>query len=293
MAGTPVTTVVVTGGRGALARALALTKPADVAAVFADRELLDLSALADLPRRLDDLGPSIVVNAGAYTDVERAEREPELAFRINADAPAVIAAWTHSTGSRLVHISSDYVFDGTASAPYPPSAATDPINVYGRSKAAGEEAVRRSAPKAMIVRTAWLYSTVLCTGFVHTILQRAIRGEPLAAANDQRGSPTALHTLASRLWPAILSDTGLGETHHAVCDGSASRLELAKETLAAGEQAGIQFRTREIRSQPSSQFMLSARRPTYSVLDNTSFNIRFGYNFPQWRKALKDDIFLQ
>ena len=197
------TRVLVVGRRGQLARALAATAwPAGWDVVFAGRETLDLGDLDALDRFLTEAAPEVVINTAAYTAVDRAEAEPELAFHLNAAAPERLARICRASGTSLIQVSTDYVFGATGTGPYSEDDAVGPVNVYGRSKAEGEGRVLAANPDALIVRTAWLLSPG--SGFIAAIAGQALHRRPLRVVADQHGNPTR----ASDLAEALVSLTG-------------------------------------------------------------------------------------
>lgn len=256
--------------------------------------------LADDPTQiraiLQRLQPSLIVNAAAYTAVDRAEAEPELAHRINAQAPALMADYAEAHGALLVHFSTDYVFAGEGSArPWSESDRTEPINVYGRSKLAGEEAIRHTCRRYLILRSAWLYAH-RGQNFLRTILDRARRGETLRVVDDQIGSPTSVAVLAQasvRIIAAVLaagSPNAAAGTYHIACRGQASWYDFAAAILEQARAAGLLSTLPDLRPITSVEWPARARRPAWSVLDATRAESAFGLCLPHWRVALGDTI---
>lgn len=199
--------ILIAGWQGQVAQALIRVAPsrADITACAVGRPALDICEVRTIERALSDINPDVVINTAAYTDVDKAETEPERAMALNCEGARLLAASSAARGIPIVHISTDYVFGGTSPVPYVETDATAPATAYGRSKLAGEEAVRAANPKHIILRTAWVYSEH-GRNFVKTILNAARNGKPLRVVADQYGSPTyaphlvdAMLTIASRV----------------------------------------------------------------------------------------------
>lgn len=272
--------IIVTGAGGMLARALISTLNGgghDVAALArADLDVTDGAAVAAAVARTR---PDAVIQCAAYTRVDDAEREEADAMRVNAHATAHLAAACMDHGARLVYPSSDYVFDGTASEPYPVDAPTSPINAYGRSKLAGE--IAAAAADALVVRTSWLYGAG-GRNFVGTIAARAREGMPLRVVDDQRGAPTSTRSLA-RMIMLLLERAAPTGIWHATNTGDTTWYGLAREATSA---AGIEA---DITPVASAEFPQVARRPAYSVLDCTRTYALAGAA-PSWQDALAVEI---
>lgn len=250
----------IAGAGGQLGRALQACAPAGVTVIAPAEADFDITDAATVARVIADSGADIVFNAAAYTAVDKAEADAALAQRINADAVALLAA--HAP--RLVHVSTDFVFDGTASQPYRPDATPNPVSAYGATKLAGEIA---AGPDALIVRTAWVYAAV-GSNFVHTMLRLMKERPEVRVVADQIGTPTHVAGLARALWR--LSAAGVGGLHHWTDAGVASWYDFAvaiqEEALAIGLLDNpvpiIPIRTQD--------YPTPARRPAYSVLDKSS-----------------------
>ena len=237
---------------------------------------LDVAEPAAVAAALDALRPELVLNAAAYTAVDRAEDEPEAAALGNEVGPRVLAEETVRRGIALLHVSTDYVFDGEKGAPYVESDPVHPISVYGASKLAGEEAVRAANPRHYIVRTAWLYGPV-GTNFALSIRAAAARRAPLRVVNDQWGSPSYAPHLAVALEQLI--ETQAFGTHHLANSGVASRFEFAEALLAA---LGSPVRIQPI---PTSAWPTRARRPRNSALASERGT---GIALPPWPEGVHD-----
>ena len=233
--------------------------------------------------------PGLVLNAVAHTAVDRAEDEPETSQRINADAVAELAEACRKGDAQLVHYSTDYVFDGKGKRPIREDDATGPINVYGSSKLAGEEAIRASGARHRILRTAWVYGA-RGQNFLRTALRLAPEREELRIVNDQVGSPTPARWLAAATALAHVIEPELQGTWHVVADGECSWHEFAKAIYGEALVAGLIQRAPKLIGIPSSEYPTKAKRPGYSRLDTTKFEKDFGLKLPDWRAGLREII---
>ena len=277
--------VLLTGAGGQLGRALSASVPAGITLLpFTSTalDLRDVTAVRDICARER---PDLLVNAAAYTQVDRAESEPEQAMAVNATGVANLVAATAPT-TRLLHVSTDFVFDGSGQQPYPPEHPTAPLGVYGRSKLAGEQVLQAQAPeRSCIVRTAWLYDAE-GRNFVNTMLALQASREQLQVVADQRGTPTSADSLARALWrlaalptvTGILHWTDAGETswHGFAC-------EIQRQALALGL---LECRI-PIEPVPTSVYPTPARRPAYSVLDKTATWATLGLQSAPWEEELE------
>jgi dTDP-4-dehydrorhamnose reductase len=274
---------VIFGGGGQVGRALAETAPAEAEVIALRRGECDVCSRQQIDRAMAASVPDLVFNAAAFTSVDDAETAVAQATAVNATAPGYIAEAARAAGARIVHISTDYVFDGTGTRPYRPADPPNPRSVYGRTKLAGEEAVRQADPGALTVRTAWVYSG---TGinFVTGMLQRLRARQPLQVVADQVGTPTRAQSLAAALWG--LAGAGASGLFHYRDSGTASRHEFA---LAIQEQAralGLLDGTIPIEPVESAAYPTPALRPTYSVLDASEAWQLIGGPPPDWRDNL-------
>jgi len=254
---------------------------------------LDLTNLKMLETKLDELKPKLIVNASAYTAVDRAESERELAMTINGKASGVMAEVARKLGAMLVHYSTDYVFDGTKGTPYIETDATHPINVYGESKLAGEEAIRKAADSYLILRTSWVYSLRLQSGFVKKVMSWARQNEVLRIVEDQVGCPTWARMLAEatglllaqrKTHPAEYFKPYSG-VYHLAGKGGVSRLDWAKAILALDPNREEQ-QVKKLDSALSSEFPTPATRPLHSVLSSELFEKTFSLRTPGWEESL-------
>ncbi|WP_095012036.1 dTDP-4-dehydrorhamnose reductase [Tsuneonella mangrovi] len=273
--------VLVTGGGGQLGRALVTAAPAGWDCVATDRARLDLGDPLAIYRVVTQESPDLVINAAAYTAVDRAECEAELAFAINAAAVGHLAEAASSIGAKFVQVSTDYVFDGEATCPYPPDAARNPLSVYGRSKAAGEDAAGRDA---LIVRTSWLYEAG-GANFVRTMLRLMAERDEVRVVADQVGTPTRATEAARAIWQ--LAERGASGTWHYSDGGAASWHELAAATYKEARRLGLLDRAVAVEPIASADYPVAARRPAYSVLDCSETYALLGLAPPGWRANLR------
>ena len=284
-------TVLVFGGNGQVGRELlrALAPLGTVVATTRSGTLADGSAceVADfdrpdsLPALLDRLQPAVVVNAAAHTAVDRAEQEPEAAFRANAQAPGVLARWCAAHGVPLVHYSTDYVFDGQGGTPYREDAPTAPLGVYGTSKRDGEDAVRAAGGRHLIFRTAWVYAAH-GGNFLRTMLRLGAERDQLRVVADQIGTPTPAGLIADVTAQALRHPGGLSGTWHLTASGQTSW-----HGFAEAQAAGVLAKTPVVDAIASSDYPTPARRPAWSVLDNRRLQQDFGIVLPAWQDGLK------
>lgn len=284
MSATPMK-VLITGAGGQVGRMLLETRPAGIEAVgcaHADLDIGEQKAVRDCVQRHR---PAVIINAAAYTAVDKAESEPDLAQRINADGPGHLASAARECGARLIHISTDFVFDGAASVPYRPDAATNPLSVYGRSKRDGEQAVLKVLPEhSTILRTAWVYAAT-GANFVRTMLRVMQANGSVRVVADQVGTPTAARSLAEALW-RIAATAEIRGIHHWTDAGVASWYDFA--VAVAEEGAALGLLPPEINVTPitTAEYPTPARRPAYSVLDKRSL-APYGLSPIHWRQRLR------
>lgn len=274
--------ILVTGATGQLGSELKVLAPSysQFEWVFADRSLLDLSDLETISNVLDQIQPQIILNCAAYTAVDKAELETELADILNHQAVAVIAQWTATHDCRLVHISTDYVFDGNSSMPLTEEAATGPINVYGQTKLAGEQACLRENPNAIIIRTSWVYSS-FGANFVKTMRKLMQERDSLNVVNDQIGSPTYAADLAQAMMTIITHSNWQAGIYNYSNEGEISWYEFA---VAIQEIGGFECTVTGI---PTTEYPTPAQRPHYSLLDKSKIATTFGVVVPGYRKSLE------
>lgn len=277
--------VVVTGAGGQLGRELCASVPAGFQCQPLTRAELDIGDAAAVERCLAGLVPDVVINAAAYTAVDAAEKAPREAFRINGDGPGHLARYCDEQGARLIHLSTDFVFDGRSGSPYGPDAATNPLSVYGRSKLAGELAVREQLPAALVVRTAWVYSR-FGSNFVKTMLRLLAEREELSVVADQVGSPTWAHGLARAIWAAASRPELTGVLHWSdagVCSWYDFALAIRDEALALG----LLDRAVPVLPITTADYPTPAQRPAYSVLAKEATWEALAIEGRHWRSQLR------
>ena len=277
-------TVLVTGARGMLGTDLcALLCESGWTVVAADIAEFDITDREQSRAFVSQHSPDVLINCAAYTAVDQAESERELAFRVNRDGAGNLALAAAGAGAFFIHLSTDYVFDGTKPGPYLEDDPPNPLSVYGASKLAGEEAVRAALDRHCIVRTAWLYG-IHGKSFARTILSIAQQGKPLRVVNDQRGCPTYTVHLARAL-AAIVEQPRSG-TYHAVNSGTCTWYDLARALLQA---AGVSV---EIAPCATSEFPRPAPRPANSVLDTSKLRAAFGIELLPWQQGVAEFVAL-
>jgi dTDP-4-dehydrorhamnose reductase len=297
--------ILLTGKTGQIGAKLAVLLPRLGEVAACDHHELDLSKPAHIRRAIRDVRPNMIVNAAAYTSVDQAEREERQARIINVDAPALMAEEAKRIGALLVHYSTDYVFDGSSSFPYAETDQPNPISVYGKTKLAGEEAIRAVGAPHLIFRTAWVYGT---TGrnFMLTILRLATEREELKIVCDQLGAPTWSHEIANGTTKVLLELSREGRKtiskfrgiYHMTAAGKTSWFEFAKAILEEACQMprgipwfetatkGQPLVTRRVTAIPTEEYPTPARRPAYSVLSNSRLKQDFGLELPDWSLQL-------
>jgi dTDP-4-dehydrorhamnose reductase len=283
--------VLLTGASGQLGQALIAARPEAISLIDCSRADLDLADPEACRAAVRELRPDWVLNAGAYTAVDRAESDPNLAWAVNAGAPAAFAEALADTGGRLLQISTDFVFDGCQGSPYRPGQQPSPLGVYGTTKAAGERAVLEALPpgRGLVLRTSWLYGPV-GSNFCRTMLRlhrlRAAAGEPLQVVADQVGCPTSTLGLAQVCWRAL--GQPLPPILHWSDAGVASWYDFA---LAIGElavTAGLLEQAARVEPITTAEYPTPARRPSYSLLDCSTTRELLVLKPPHWRTALAE-----
>lgn len=248
-------------------------------------EPLDLAHMDAIDALVERVSPAVVVNAAAYTAVDRAEDESELAFAINAEAPGRIASACAARGASLVHYSTDYVFDGSGNRPYGETDPTAPLGVYGRSKLAGEEAVAASGARHLVLRTAWVYG-LYGANFLRTMLRLGSERDELRVVADQVGSPTPAWLIAD-VTAAVLGQGIAGSgVRHLVSAGQTSWHGFAEAIFEEAHAHGLITRRPTVAPIATSEFPTRAARPAWSVLDPGSLAAEYGIDIPHWRQAL-------
>lgn len=292
-------TILVLGGNGQLGqellRAFAPIGPA-VTTTRSGRlpdggvcEMADFEAPEALLGVLERLRPAMVINAAAYTAVDKAEQEPEAAFRVNAQVPGMIARWCADQGVPMVHYSTDYVFNGRGRVPYVEGDATAPLGVYGASKRDGEEAVRAAGGRHLIFRTAWVYAPH-GGNFLRTMLRVGAEREVVRVVADQFGTPTSAALIADVTVQALQHPGQLSGTWHLTASGQTSWHGFAEAIFAEAVAAGVLAKAPAVEAISSAEYPTLAQRPASSVLDTSKLQRDFGVILPAWRDGLRRTI---
>ena len=274
--------ILITGSKGQLGTELRKRLGNKPGIFYTDREELDITDERAVKAFIEKHQIGMVINCAAYTAVDKAEDEPELADAVNHLGARYLARY----GKNIIHISTDYVFDGTASQPYKPQDKPNPVSVYGKTKLAGEQAVLQDAETAIIFRTAWVYAAE-GRNFVNTMLRLGKERNKLAVVADQVGSPTHAGDLAEaiiQILPRIKQEQGTKAVYHYTSEGVCSWYDLA---VAIMEEAGLGCHIEPIETW---QYPTKATRPAYSVLNKTSIKKDFSLSIRHWRNALRDCI---
>ena len=248
----------------------------------------DLEDLDGLARTVRKLAPDVIVNAAAYTAVDKAETDVARAQCINAEAPGVLAAAAAEVGALLVHYSTDYVFDGSGDKPWREDSPTGPLSVYGRTKLAGEDAIRASACRHLIFRTSWVHAA-RGGNFARTMLRLAAERERLTVIADQIGAPTGADLIADVSAHAIrasLAAPALSGTYHLVADGETSWHGYARFVIETARELGVTLKVEEIAPISTGDYPTAAARPLNSRLDTQRLRSAFGLHLPDWRDGV-------
>jgi dTDP-4-dehydrorhamnose reductase len=287
--------LLIAGWHGQLARALVELAPAaaDIEALSVGRPALDLCEPGSIARAMTGFRPDVIINTAAYTAVDKAESEPAAATALNAEGARLLAVEAARLGAALIHVSTDYVFDGAKAGPYIETDATAPINVYGASKLAGEQAVAAANPRHVIVRTSWVHST---TGqnFVKTMLRLARERPSLRVVDDQVGAPTYAPHLAAAILDIARGIARAGPAegrwglYHAAGTGYVSWCGLAREVFRVS--AALGGPSVPVEAIPSTAYPTPARRPLNSRLDCGKLERDFALRLPPWQTGVADGV---
>jgi dTDP-4-dehydrorhamnose reductase len=279
------------GARGQLGASLLTMIPANTEVLALDSTQLDIRDVAALSRAVAAFNPALVINATAYTLVDKAESEPAQAFAVNRDGIANLVQATPAS-TRLIHISTDFVFDGSGTRPYLPEDPLAPLGVYGQSKLAGEQVLRaQAAARSCIIRTAWLYAAA-GKNFVNTMLALMATRDELSIVDDQRGTPTSAFSLARAVWRAAQLPA-LAGTLHWTDAGVATWYDFACEIQRQALQLGLLSRKIPLRPIPTSAYPTPAQRPAYSVLDKTASWQALAMVARPWQEELADVLHIK
>jgi len=274
--------ILVTGANGQLGSELAViaTNYSKYEWIFADRKIVTLDNLEKLESQLNDIRPDVIFNCGAYTAVDKAETEKDLAFTVNHLAVELIAKYASENNVKLIHVSTDYVFDGTSSVALDEEAITKPINVYGESKRAGEIACLKENPNSIIIRTSWVYSK-FGNNFVKTMQRLMQEREEINVVNDQTGSPTYAADLAHAMIDIVDSSKWISGIYNYSNEGEISWYEFALAIKELGEYncnvGGIS----------SASYPTPAKRPKFSLLDKNKIKTTYNLDIPDYKESLK------
>ena len=286
--------VLVTGADGQIGRALLSKFGGSAELIGCNRQALDLSNPDQIRAKLREVNPDVILNAGAYTAVDRAESEPDLAMSINGKAPGVLAEEAKRAGALLVHYSTDYVFDGSKNGPWMEHDRTNPLSVYGASKLAGEEAIRAVGGRSLIFRTSWVYAAE-GKNFVLTMLKLGRERDSLNVVDDQVGAPTTAVELARAtqgIISGILNDkfgpeSDWAGTYHMTCGGSVSWCGFAR-TIFERRPELLGGKRPAVSPIKTSEYPTPAKRPLNSVMSNQKLGRKFGLSLANWESALDE-----
>lgn len=258
------------------------------------RQAMDLAQPDSIRQVIREVKPDLIVNAAAYTAVDQAQTETELAQAINGVAPTIMAAELECTGGVLIHVSTDYVFDGHKNTPYLEDDTPNPLSVYGQSKLAGEAGIGQVSTRYMILRTAWVYGTYGKSNFVKTMLRLGAEREEIRVVADQVGSPTWTYDLASAistLGEKVASDStqlsSLTGLYHFTNSGMSSWYDFAVAIFEEAQQLGFPLKVQRVVPITTSDYPTPAQRPAYSVLSTSKISAVLGNHPPHWRRGLR------
>jgi len=286
--------VLVTGADGQVGRALQSAFANTAELIPCNRQTLDLSSPDQIRAKLREVQPEIILNAGAYTAVDRAETERDLANAINGQAPGVLAEEANRTGALLIHYSTDYVFDGSKNGPWLEDDRTNPLSVYGSSKLAGEDAIRAAAGRYLIFRTSWVYAPE-GKNFVLTMLRLGRERDSLNVVDDQVGAPTtgaelarATHEITTGVLAGAFGDeASWAGTYHVTCAGSVSWCGFARAIFERAPEL-LNGKTPAVNPIKTSEYRTPAKRPLNSLLSNEKLERTFGVRLAGWQSALDE-----
>ena len=280
--------ILLIGSNGQLGKELQKILPSYGNLISVERPTVDLAQPDTLRNVIRSNQPQIIINAAAYTAVDKAESEPELASAINAIAPLIIAQESQNLGAFLIHISTDYVFDGNGCSPYQETDATNPLSIYGKTKLAGEEAIRQTCDHHLILRTAWVYGTFGKSNFVKTILRLGAERQEIRVVADQIGSPTwaqDIATVIAQMIPQLTPE--VSGTYHYTNSGVASWYDFAVAIFEEAQQLNFPLKVENIVPITTAEYPTPARRPAYSVLACGKISTTIGTYPPHWRQRLR------
>ncbi|MEH2350573.1 MAG: dTDP-4-dehydrorhamnose reductase [Nostoc sp.] len=280
--------ILLIGSNGQVGKELEQILPSYGDIISVIRPTVDLAQPDTLRNFIRAKQPQIIINAAAYTAVDKAESEPEVASAINATAPLIIAQESQKLGAFLIHLSTDYVFDGNGYCPYQETDATNPLSVYGKTKLAGEEAIRETCAHHIILRTAWVYGTFGKSNFVKTMLRLGAERQEIRVVADQIGSPTWAQDIAAviaQTTPQLTPE--ISGTYHYTNSGVASWYDFAVAIFEEAQQLGFPLKVERIVPITTAEYPTPARRPAYSVLACGKIAAILGTYPPHWRQRLR------
>ena len=279
--------VLLIGAKGQVGQELQVTLPYLGEVISIGREELDLTNSEKISQLIREIHPDYLVNAAAYTAVDKAEIEPDLAYSINAIAPKIMAESAEKIQAKFLHISTDYVFDGRKNTPYLETDLTNPLGVYGQSKLRGEEEIKTVNSQAIILRTAWVYGSYGKSNFVKTMLRLGKEREELKVVVDQVGSPTWAKDIATAITHLLINVDNPPGIYNFTNSGVASWFDLTKAIFEEAKISGIPLKIQRVIPITTAEYPTPAVRPAYSVLSGQKISQQLGYIPPYWRDSLK------
>ncbi|MFN6274091.1 MAG: dTDP-4-dehydrorhamnose reductase [Microcystis sp.] len=279
--------VLLIGAKGQVGQELQVTLPQLGEVISIGREELDLTNSEKIGQLIREIHPNYLVNASAYTAVDKAETEPDLAYYINATAPKIMAEAAEKIKAKFLHISTDYVFDGRKNTPYLETDLTNPLGVYGQSKLRGEEEIKTVNSQAIILRTAWVYGSYGKSNFVKTMLRLGKEREELKVVVDQVGSPTWAKDIATAITQLLINADNPPGIYNFTNSGVASWFDLTKAIFEEAKISGIPLKIQRVIPITTAEYPTPAVRPAYSVLSGQKISQQLGYIPPYWRDSLK------
>jgi len=279
--------VLLIGAKGQVGQELQVTLPYLGEVISIGREELDLTNSEKISQLIGEIHPDYLVNAAAYTAVDKAETEPDLAYSINAIAPKIMAESAEKIKAKFLHISTDYVFDGRKNTPYLETDLTNPLGVYGQSKLRGEEEIKTVNSQAIILRTAWVYGSYGKSNFVKTMLRLGKEREELKVVVDQVGSPTWAKDIATAITHLLINVDNPPGIYNFTNSGVASWFDLTKAIFEEAKISGIPLKIQRVIPITTAEYPTPAVRPAYSVLSGQKISQQLGYIPPYWRDSLK------
>ncbi|GCE58961.1 dTDP-4-dehydrorhamnose reductase [Microcystis aeruginosa] len=279
--------VLLIGAKGQVGQELQVTLPYLGEVISIGREELDLTNSEKIGQLIREIHPDYLVNAAAYTAVDKAETEPDLAYSINAIAPKIMAESAEKIKAKFLHISTDYVFDGRKNTPYLETDLTNPLGVYGQSKLRGEEEIKTVNSQAIILRTAWVYGSYGKSNFVKTMLRLGKEREELKVVVDQVGSPTWAKDIATAITHLLINVDNPPGIYNFTNSGVASWFDLTKAIFEEAKISGIPLKIQRVIPITTAEYPTPAVRPAYSVLSSQKISQQLDYIPPYWRDSLK------